>query len=430
MTNTQELVVWINFSIYTILVVFYLINKKAFNLSSLVLLVYCISSFFGILFYHSPLSNFTRLQIFPALFLFSLFLLVVTPLFKFDNKILDKIIYPKEIIWGLSIILGVLSIIPSIEVTLLLMKVSKMDNSIYSEIHRLKNSGEASLKDLELSQISKIQYIIISRFSDISPILLFIQLASPKKKWIAIILIFLSIYCVNGMGIVQAGRSELTFSVMYFTALYLIFKPFFSPKTNKIVVTYGLSTLLIILAIFFFITISRFNTKSTSINLSLIDWFSLYAGEGMLYFNEYIWNMEGTTEGDYGFSYFKQFLDYNTFIDVVERRNYWASKTRIPQQVFYTFLGNIIEDFGKILGSIFLIIVTLLVLNFTKIRNRKFSFSNLIVLCLWSRILLLGITFYSYSGQNNSQVLIVDLVLAFICSINKQNAFISRFSIK
>ncbi len=428
MKNEQEYVVWLNGGLYVSLFLLYQLKIRYFRLGSFALLIYAVSAIFGIVFFYSPLSDFRKLQIFPVFFLFSLFLLVVYPLLKFDTKTINRFTYNTKVIDSLSLVLGILSIIPSIEITLLLSTVSNMDNTVFSEIHRMKNAGEGNIRELQLSSISRPLFLIISRFSDITPILLFIQLTSNKRNWSLIILVFISIYCVNGMGVINGGRSELTNIAIYLFALYLIFKDFFTSRSIKIINKYGLVIISLIASVFIFITLVRFNTKTIASELSVLDWISLYAGEGQLYFNEYVWNMHGTTEGDYIFSYFKQFLDLNTFTDVVERREYWVTKTNIPQHVFYTFMGTVVEDFGKFIGPIFLLIVTAIIQNFIRIKKRIINFAQIIILGIWCRIVILGVTFYPYGGHNKTQLLVVDIIILLICLTSKNNAIIERKS--
>ncbi|TLV02388.1 O-antigen polymerase [Dyadobacter luticola] len=430
MRDPQELAVWINLLLYCCLFLGFQLWARSVRLGSLALFIYAVSSIFGLVFFNSVLSNFSNLKIFPAIFLFVLFLIVVYPIIRFDTSKLWRITFNYNVVYWLSMVIGAISILPAIEVTFLLTKVSQMDQSIFAEIHRLKNEGEGTIDTLQLSGISKIMYVLISRFSDVTPILLFLQLASRKKDWKVIIALLIPIYCVNAMGVVQAGRSTLTYTVVYFLALYLIFKDFLPLNAKKAVRRYGIILLSLVVGIFLFITFARYNQKSVAADVPVIEWISLYAGEGTLYFNEFVWNMRGTTNGDYIFAYFKDLLDFKAFTDVVERRDYWVLKTNIPQHVFYTFIGAVIEDLGKTGGAVFLIFISFLITRATNLARRFLTLSNIIILCIWCKIVISGITFYAYGGHNKTELLIVDLVFALVCVFYRNDASILNKTIE
>ncbi len=423
MQSNQELIVWGNFVLFAGLFVLYQVKTGAFSLGSLAILIYTLSAVFGVILYNSSLSFFTNLQIVPALFLFFLFLVIIYPIIRFDNSTIEKISCNYRLVYWLSIFIGLVSIVPSAEITYLLATVSRMDKSVFSEIHTMKNTGDGAINTLQLSAISRPFYFFVYRLSDISPILLFLQFAAPKKDWRIIVLLLLSIYCVNGMGIIQGGRRSITQTALYIIGLYFIFKKFLPINVKKAIRIYGVILLAGIIAVFLFLTFARFTENKFESRGTVIEWISLYAGEGPLNFNKYIWNMHGTTNGDYCFSYFKQLFGLDSFNNNIERRDYWALKTNIPQYIFYTFIGNIIEDFGKFWGGIFLIFVSLILGNLFKMRGRQLKISNLIILCLWANIVLSGITFYAYGG-NRAEILLTDLFLAFLCSLNRNNAFI------
>jgi len=424
----QEIAVWINVVCYITLLVWFQVKVKSFRLGSLALSIYAFSALAGMFFFNSILSSFVNLQIIPFLFLFTLFCIVVRPILKFDSGQVKKIVYNKDMVYWLSLFIGIISIIPAVEITYLLTKVSNMDESIFAELHQMKNTGEGTIDALRLSAISRPFYFFVSKISDISPILLFIQIASPKRNWRIIVLLLISIYCGNGMGVVMGGRSALTYTAIYLFALYLIFEDFLPTQTKKGVKLYGLLGLSGIVVVFLIITLARFNQKAVASEVGVIDWISLYAGEGSLDFNEYVWNMRGTTQGDYCFSYFKDLLDFDSVKKGLERRDYFEVRTNIPQQIFYTFIGNIIEDFGKAWGALFLVVVSILIRKGTKAKNSTLNLSNLIVLCLWCKIVFSGITFYTYAGSR-AEILLTNLILAFICLLLRNDTAIDNKTI-
>lgn len=153
--------------------------------------------------------------------------------------------------------------------------------------------------------------------------------------------------------------------------------------------------------------------------------FGYYLGKGHLDFNEDLWYIKKTTEGDNSFSYVKAFIGLDTFKDFLERRKYWNQrKTGVDPVLFYTYVGDWFMDFG---GGITFILICIASYCMTTYIRRKGSYNllQLFMFFVYAKVLLQGWSincFKLYGGMAN---LMIELILLYIvmkvCKISDKN---------
>jgi hypothetical protein len=119
----------------------------------------------------------------------------------------------------------------------------------------------------------------------------------------------------------------------------------------------------------------------------------LYAGEGFCNFAGDMWNMKETANGENCFATFiykwngieKAGRDYVHLESILHRR----------MNVFYTFIGDYYTDFGRTYTVFFVSLITMLFMKLTQCHN-LISLGKIITICMWTKILVIGITYWTY----------------------------------
>lgn len=201
------------------------------------------------------------------------------------------------------------------------------------------------------SGISKICFALIRRFEDLIAILLFYQLTRPRKKWILVGGLTCSVMLFLMFKLMSGSRGAVMSTFILLMSLTLLFKNVLSAEIYRKIKLVGLVFVVVMAVFVAYISISRFS-YSVSVahsEATMERWISQYLGEGMVRFNDQIWNLREQMFGSQNFVVLKNFLglepisNYDTLMRVYEVR------LRLPINVFYTFIGDFFIDFGVLL---------------------------------------------------------------------------------
>src|SRR5690606_34663862 len=158
----------------------------------------------------------------------------------------------------------------------------------------------------------------------------------------------------------------------YILFIFILFKELSDKGTVRKLVVIGGSIIGGIGLLVIAITIYRYDStfgQNINTDTSIFDWISLYIGEGMLNFNDQMWNIARTMKGDNSFSLFKDFIGMDTFTDNLQRRAYWSQRTGISSNIFYTHIGDFFGDFGMLGAIVIISIIVLIFLKHTKFKT-------------------------------------------------------------
>ena len=407
----------INVLLYLFSLVYY-VKKQNFSINVLAAIwgIWLVSSMMGIHHFYSGIRDYSNLTILPFLVLWLYLVIFMYPIAKFKNH--DHRFFclgNERLILYIGYFSILVCIIPFIENVYALMHGVGKDAdlaSYLSDLHDERQTGEPSLI-FQYSQIGMFFFKFIPILYEVSFLLLFYSLSKEKVNLISVFAFLFVILDYNLYAFLVSGRSSLVYTILQMSLCYLLFRNSFSSVykviINKIVVT----ILLVATCLFLYITISRL-TVNVNLDFSFVDFITWYAGEGTLNFNEYILNSNCSTEGDYTSPYFKTVLGLDTFEENYERREFWAGKTGIPQNIFYTFIGNFISDYG-------LIISLLLFLIFAYWSNKIInSYSGntvplhkLLLLIFLINVVSRGFCFFPYAGMSGNKMILY-LVLWYL----------------
>ena len=366
--------------LWALVFVFYQKKRKFFDSGSFVLLEYLILAVFSYFLYYDEYYGiaFRGLSLFPFLYLFILMLVCTLPLMHYDGRQKTLTTPPMQLITIICLIFIASSLV-SVQSTIsnfqrglfLLMTTEEGGADLYRDaLDANVNMGHGGF--------SHIFSVIITALTCICAFFMFYLIKDFKKhKWLVIGLAFSYVLLV--MQYISIGtRGSIVEIILIMLSSYFIFKPYYTEKMvkamNKVLLVLGILVMVPIVAI----SLSRFSNTNMGAGSSTV----YYAGQSSLYFNKYALDDNGIRYGDRVMPLFKRMA----LIDNVPH-NFWERRDKYPHlkindEVFVTYAGDFLIDFGPLFGGVILVFFALMFLQITRARGNIISFSSLIVLHL------------------------------------------------
>ena len=398
-------------------VLFFLImwrKQRSFNIGSLIVLFYIISSFFAILINKFDLMiNYKEIDIVPTFLYCILLTISIIPFYKFrSDKIKLITLANKKLFITISWVLIILTfislgiVIPNIKSTLTLNFVDVR-----------KEFYEDTGTFYEFAGLPWYQYLInfAPSFSPILLLFFFYSVVYMDNKEIFNILLLLSSVVLSLNSILSAARTQVIYWFMTFCALYICFKPQFKTKSKlKILVPSSIIGIFGIIYIFS-VSTSRFEDRESGTLGSLIS----YSGQSFLQFcSVYDHYTFDKLTFDRVFPITSKYILGHKFTNT-QFRDQQSLRIGANTAVFFTFLGDAMLDFGK-----FGMIIYVLIFYFISIKCLKrkdyssISLSQMIIFVLLMRQTLLGLFAYVYTSISSSIMIIGSLFIALL--LNKK----------
>ncbi len=407
----------INIVLYSIILFYVKIKFKEGRLSIYLLTMWFVSAISSLIFYNVTSEVIEKVRLLPLLFLMFANLICIYPFLKFKDSQISSIDAGKSDFFldFCSILLGVSSLLPLYELS---VRVSEMNFLDFALIKQQIYDGDSYSR--AFSVIGNYFFRITWFFKFLSPVLLFYYLSLKNKKKIIILSLSLSILVDVLFSLSCGSRVGVLVSFLSITVMYCICKSTDGiKKLHKRIRLYGLALALMFLAGFSLITFSRFENidlgSKTDTNTLFMEWMSLYAGEGPIRFSQYMWDIPIHTEGDNAFSLPKSLFGFKTFRDNDDRKEAWRMRTKIPPQIFYTYVGDFYSDIGSIGVVLLCIFIAYLTTKNIKIFRGQICLENLILVFLISNVIIIGFTYYSYkSFDTQIQVLFTLFFFMFL----------------
>lgn len=229
----------------------------------------------------------------------------------------------------------------------------------------------------------------------IVPFLIFRELS--KEKLNRNIIFFLSIVMLDILlsAYNLAARTEFVKIILCFLSYYIFFRHVIPVHRLKIIQRWSIIVLSCFTAAMLIITMARFSSMDTDNNIFV--WLSLYFGEGFYRFANLMWYMnDAQMWGDDNFPLIKSILGFDTFNNQLDRMDYWTPKVGIPCNIFYTFIGNFVFDFG-FYGATLLSIVLGLCINYNNFAmKKKLYYYHIVIFSVFTVMLFFGIMHFVY----------------------------------
>ena len=243
---------------------------------------------------------------------------------------------------------------------------------------------------VNVNPITAIAIKLIDMFSPLSFVLLtlffyaftFIKV-SPK----ALSIIFLSSLSAPYYGMTAGGRTQMIYWVLSLFFNMLLFHPYFSLKQKKIIYKIIVIVILAITVYLGIATIARFSDSKWDTGGSLM----LYAGQSYINFCHFYDNYQNI-----GFTLHRIFPFTHELLGLIPDDYVYLIKTKTGYDIgiFYTLLGDLFVDVGKI-GMFIYCFAYFLYAKFF-LRKKTLSLSQLMLLVPLFMIPLHGVFYYSF----------------------------------
>lgn len=415
--DSGSLLLLMNALLYLSLFIWYNGKKKQFDLGWAILLIFSISSATSVFYYRIDYvrAEFTGFEVLPFLFLFLCFFVAVRPILSFDFRKVVKINSAKNqrLLTVLSIMLSLIGLEIFFEH---LMQIIRVPISFNSDSVGKIYEGDVDATAY-MSWIGRKFNYILTLFQLAVPILLFHAISRGKKYIVyGLILVILG----NILSAYNAGsRGRVLFIVSCCITSYFFMKHTLPEGVIKKVKTIMLVSFVLIVIGFAAMTLSRYLYSGGSYRNSVWEWVGLYSGEGFIRFNCEMWHFDSFLMGDNSFPLF-----FDTSIDMDDYVDTYFSKYGFRLNVFYTFVGDFVMDYG-LLGALFICMIISVILKYFLSRNKLgFHIHHIIILVTLSQIFLFGFSAYIYRGSSFFIMLVPNLVLAYLLKSNERLRFV------
>lgn len=397
-------------AVWFLLFYFFYKKKQTIGIAGFTLLFMGVSALTTIYFYQNSQKQIANIQITPFLFILSCVLICLWP-FIINAHGMKKIGLAQyednnNIIYYFLLLSSPLLIWAIIELSYA---------AIHTEISALVEIYDDRQK--MKTKLSGVGYICVGymrQFDLIWPILFFycVSKAGRYKKFAYVALLGTLCMCLDGY--IGASRAAIVRQIIYFICVYFMCKNTLSKTLNRRITVFSGGLLAVVGMFLIAITISRFSSGNSSVDI--LTWISLYSGEGVLRFSEYIWDLDQVSYGDTNFSFVKSCLGLDTFTINDMRREYYALKFNIPTHIFYTYIGDMTMDLGKPLTLVFFIAISSMI-NSTirKSLNRGYyTYTSLYWLSVYSLMIIFGIMYFFCKTYYTEMRVFIDFILIWI----------------
>lgn len=358
--------------------------------------------------------------LFPFLFLFFLLYITAKPILSYGSYHIDKIQRPfmkiVNFFCWMYIFMSILSL-PSVISKMNLMSIimSYQGADLYSE-----NVSDSVYKaSLMGTGVSNIISLYTNFFSRISVLFLFYHLTLPNinKKIVGGLVLSVVIYILSFLLTGQRGGSFKMIVACIIT--YFALKKFIPSNINKLLLKISTLGLMLLCIPYYFLTVSRFSDISESMLSAIYS----YTGQGNLNFNLYALNNNGLRYGDRIVPMFKKMLGFQNVPNNFWERRWKYPNLKINDESFITYVGDFVLDFGPILATIILCLISFLIQRKTQVRYGTLLFHQLILLhFLMCLCMEGGMSLYSFSDASN----MVIFVYAFMYFLFKYNYLVHK----
>ncbi len=381
--------------------------NKGKKILSYIFLCYTIVSMFSISFYNDVLTQtFQPIKLFPIIYFFTCLFIFSSPLISLDfSKIKYLNIPVKFPVYSISIFVFIISFISALNI------LSNIDsyylNLLFSrdEVVKIYDQSRGSI-----GSNAGVDYIqtIFGGIRDLPQLLLAIVLTYKKRNRLIVFLLIFSLVISLFSGLLYGLRGHFIFVILSSFFIFLVFKNFIQKKLKKTIIYSG--SLLFILGSLPFIIISlgRFETGYSSMTNPLYA-NKAYIGQSTLYFNNFSLDNNGLRNGDRTVNLFKSFFFDDVPFDWQERRAKY-NYLYVNDDVFSTFIGEFVFDFGLIIT--FFIFLILWLLFYRNIYKNLSIISVIKYYFIWNTSIM-GWTLFQYSDISGN----LRVVTLLICSL-------------
>lgn len=321
----------------------------------------------------------------PLIYLYIVLLIFFLPLFKYDKLPYFKrgILIPKFNIWKwvmfFCIGFQILSFFVNLPNIKTILNADTMALADYRD--NVYDGSNSVMSSIPLLNRFSLVYSGMRTICVASSIFLF--LCYKKHRKIVTIFLITSMADVVMQVIIMVSRGIMVSYMIYIVTILVFLRDYISSKAKKIMVLYCIPIVIVAFSAFWAISVSRFGDLANFMMFK-------YLGEPMVNFDGLLFdNLRGET---WGRSYFNVIYRYLfgeiDFMNAEEKWDFMEKVTGVRSQYFYTFVGGIMYEVGKV-GTVIVAFILNRILNRVAVLKTPYCFN-------YSFIWFLLFYFYTY----------------------------------
>ena len=380
----------------------YHVKRFVLDSGTVIIGMQVIYAVFSILTLTDPLFSaaYEELALFPYIYLFSMLMIAMLPI------IMNHIDSPKTIADPNTRIMHIVSIILAVTAVLQIPDVLSEGSGgimkLITDVDAGKEAYEETAESMSEAggSISNVPAVIFNMLTDFIPFFLFYFLTKKSKNYWVIIGLFIALLMSVVLPVSRGQRAGTVQGILTIIATFFMFRMYMPALTRKIIMSLGVSVVLLVSIPVIAITYSRFGEKAAGAT-GFVTW---YVGQGSLYFNNFGLDAGGTRNGDRTINLVKRVIDPSTPKNYVERRDKYPN-LKIDDYFFVTFVGDFVIDFGPIIATIIIIVFSIVAWRGIRPRDGTITIYQLLLLHFVLCVNIQGgMTLFSYSDTGNLRI--------------------------
>jgi oligosaccharide repeat unit polymerase len=265
---------------------------------------------------------------------------------------------------------------------------------------------------------SNIGSIFRNSFSEVIVFFPFYYALYEKRNKIITILLWLSMLNPLLSSFRLGSRTMMSWWVLEVIVAFLFFRRYYAYDVRKRINKAVYSAIAGVVFVFAILTIGRFATgmyqNDSYVGGSLLS----YAGQSTLNFSDDVLQNDVYQHGDNCFPLFRRIVGLESSSNLYERQAKWSLKMKIRQGSFYTFIGDLYNDFSPILGLLLLSIISFILYSFFNKKNGcVLSSPKAYLIFFLACVLYNGLFYFSYKGTGGNLRIIVNLLFIVLLRV-------------
>lgn len=412
----SELVLIINALLYTSTLVFFIIKYK-FSVGVVVWALYTVSAWGTYLFvqnpyYFSGIHN-SQQRLVPCIYMYAVNLIAMFPLVKF--KEISQITFVHE-----KVAVAIMVICTIQQILFIVIDIPTITHVLTSPDSALVNIRDAGYSEsvslVENNAVLNRFYLLFSGMRIIASGLSVYFLFEYKEKRLLVWMFFISTLLNNlRLIIVSVGRGEMLLLFLFYFCVFYSLRNRIKKKIIAVILVAMVPIFIVGMTFFWTITVSRFGKYAE---------YSLYKylGEPMNNFNGLLfYKIKGHT---YGRAYFSLFYRYllgeEDFINTTDKWSMIYKYTGINGNIFYTWIGGLVIEFGKVAPIVFAVAINRLMNHLYSLK--EYYIGDLFVIIFFLNFFLRGIFIFPTQNFDGTFMIIYTILFYFLFRTRKNKA--------
>lgn len=269
-----------------------------------------------------------------------------------------------------------------------------------------ENSNSAITRNPILNRFSLV-------YSGLRPICfaisILLMLCYKRHRRLVTLFFITSIVDVIALITLMVSRGLMVGYAIYAIALLVFLREYLSSQVKRIMIVYGIPFAFIAFSAFWAISVSRFGDLANYMIFK-------YLGEPMINFNGLLFdNLQGHT---WGRAYFSTIYRYCfgqpvDFISALEKWDFIEKTTGVRAQYFFTFVGGLMFEFGKIGTAIIALMLNRILANVSA-HNTAYCFNRCFVWFLLTYIYSYGVFVVPFQGFEGNLMILYTIIFYFV----------------